>query len=228
MSKFSAFHNVRSAQRQRGAVLFVALTFLILLTLLGLAASGNSVLQERMTGGVRNRQLAMMGSESAARGGEAMIWSAPARANLSAGGMVFPSCLGGAPQPCAWDQAGVSVHKIARQAVENFRVSHGWVTGGTMAYAPALSGLTGTLETASIAQQPRLMFEDIGLDSGVGRKKGHMGGSNEQGGGGGATNVQRRLYRITARSQGGNGEAAIRVTEIVYSAYSTGGSFTGR
>jgi len=54
--------------RQRGAVLFVALIFLILLTLLGLAASGNSILQERMTGGVRNRQLALMGAESGARG----------------------------------------------------------------------------------------------------------------------------------------------------------------
>lgn len=228
MSKFSAFHNVGSVQRQRGAVLFVALTFLILLTLLGLAASGNSVLQERMTGGVRNRQLAMMGSESAARGGEAMVWSAPANANLSAGGMAFPTCLGDLPQqPCVWDQVGVSTHKVARAVVSDFRVSHGWVTAGTMAYAPALSGLTGSLETAAIAQQPRLMFEDLGLDTGGLAGTGRMSGSNEQEQGG-TTNPQRRLYRITARSQGGSGEAAIRLTEIVYSAFSTGGSFTGR
>lgn len=227
MSKFSAFPDFRSAQRQRGAVLFVALTFLILLTLLGLAASGNSVLQERMTGGVRNRQLAMMGSESAARGGEAMVWSAPANANLSAGGMAFPTCLGGAPQPCVWDQVGVSIHNGARLPVKDFRTSRNWVTAGTMPYGPALSGLTGTLETASIAQQPRLMFEDLGLDTGGLAGAGRMSGSNEQEQGG-TTNTQRRLYRITARSQGGSGEAAIRVTEIVYSAFSTGGSFTGR
>ena len=51
-----------------------------------------------------------------------------------------------------------------------------------------------------------------------------MGGAIEPEGGGNK-NPLRRLYRITARSQGGNGQAAVRVTEIVYSAYSTGGSF---
>jgi len=227
MSMFSDSFGYRSGVRQRGAVLFVALVFLILLTLLGLAASGNSVLQERMTGGVRNRQLAMLGSESAVRGGETMIWNAPATANLSAGGMAFPTCLGGAPQPCVWDQAGVAIHKLGRAPVETFRKSRNWETTGSMAYAPVLSGLTGASETASIAVQPRLMFEELGLDRGGLQGTGRMGGSNEQELGG-ATNPSRRMYRVTARSQGGSGEAAIRLTEIVYSTFSTGGSFTGR
>lgn len=226
MSKHSAYPIYRNVAGQRGAVLFVALVFLILLTLLGLAASGSSILQERMTGGVRNRQLAMMGSESAARGGEAMLWNAPNTANLSAGGMAFPTCLGGAPQPCLWDQVGVAIHTGQRSPVKDFRTSRNWVTAGTMAYGPALSGLAGTLETASIAQQPRLLFEDLGLDKGVGGK-GQMGGSNDQEGGG-SVDAKRRIYRVTARSQGGNGDAAVRLTEVVYSAFSTGGSFTGR
>lgn len=228
MSMFTRFPSYSGATRQRGAVLFVALVFLILLTLLGLAASSNSVLQERMTGGVRNRQLAMFGSESASRWGEAMIWSSPQSANLSNGGMVFPSCLGGGvTQPCVWDQAGIPVHKTRRTVVENFRTQKGWPTTGSMAYTPPLTGLTGTLETASIAAQPLLMFEELGLDNAGRDGKGRMSGSNEQEQGG-STRPLRRLYRITARSQGGNGEAAVRVTEIVYSAYNTGGSFTSR
>lgn len=215
-------------ERQRGAVLFVALIFLILLTLLGLAASGNSILQERMTGGVRNRQLALMGSESAARGGEVQVFTAPSRANLSTGGMVFPSCSGGAPQPCAWDQ--LSARYSGPRAPSNmFRTVREWSTtvnsAGTT-YTPALSGLTGYAETASIAVQPVMMYEDLGLDSGgFANHPGRMGGSNEQEGGG-TTNAQRRIYRVTARSQGGNGEAAIRVNEVVYSSFTTGGSFT--
>jgi type IV pilus assembly protein PilX len=217
------------ANRQRGAVLFVALVFLILLTLLGLAASGNSVLQERMTGGVRNRQLALMGSESAARGGEVMVYTAPLRANLSDGGMVFPSCSGGAPQPCAWDQNRAVTTGDDVGLPHEFRSLRGW--GGAsdaagFAYPTPLSGLTGAAETASIAVQPILMFEDLGLDNGGYLTKGRMGGSNEQELGG-STNAQRRMYRVTARSQGGNGDAAIRVTEVVYSAFTTGGSFTG-
>ena len=54
-------------RRQRGAVLFVALVFLVLLTLLAVAGMGTSILQERMTGGMRNSQLAQMGAETGLR-----------------------------------------------------------------------------------------------------------------------------------------------------------------
>lgn len=215
-------------QRQRGAVLFVALMFLILLTLLALASSGSALLQERMTGGVRNRQLAMFGAESALRFGEAMVYSAPVTATYSKGGMVFPSCIGGAArQPCAWDQAGVAMHNSARQPVTTFRTSRAWVVPGSMEYTPQLSGLTGTLETASLSAQPRLLFEDLGLDTGG------YGGAGRTGGAilkeGGTSEVpSRRIYRVTARSQGGNGEAAIRLTEVVYSAFSTDGNFAAQ
>ncbi|MBS0487131.1 MAG: pilus assembly protein PilX, partial [Proteobacteria bacterium] len=57
-----------SPNRQQGAVLFVALVFLILITLLGLTASGTSILQERMAGGLRNGQMGLMGAETALRG----------------------------------------------------------------------------------------------------------------------------------------------------------------
>jgi Tfp pilus assembly protein PilX len=64
-----------SCKSQQGAVLFVALVFLVLITLLGLTASSTSILQERMTGGLRNGQLGLMGAETAARGAEAWLWN---------------------------------------------------------------------------------------------------------------------------------------------------------
>lgn len=53
------------AHRQRGAALFVALIMLILLTLLAVAASQVSLLQERMSGSFRAQNLAFQRSEGA-------------------------------------------------------------------------------------------------------------------------------------------------------------------
>jgi type IV pilus assembly protein PilX len=64
---------------QQGAVMVVALIFLMLLTLLAISASSRSLLQERMAGGLRNAQLAEIGAEAALRGAEWRLWSLPAR-----------------------------------------------------------------------------------------------------------------------------------------------------
>ncbi|MGA9342311.1 MAG: PilX N-terminal domain-containing pilus assembly protein [Rhodanobacteraceae bacterium] len=56
-------------QRSRGAVLFVALIMLLLLTLLGVTAAQVTVMQERMSGNFRVQQLAFERSESALAAG---------------------------------------------------------------------------------------------------------------------------------------------------------------
>ncbi|HJU38480.1 MAG TPA: PilX N-terminal domain-containing pilus assembly protein [Tahibacter sp.] len=202
--------------QQRGAALFVALVFLILLTILGIAASGSSVLQERMTGGARNRQLAMMGVESAVRGGEFDVWSAAARANFSGGGDVMVPCSAGATE-CVF----VSHPRTGalETAVQDFRTSRTWspTTGnGIRAYTPQVSGLSGDTETASLASQPRYIIEDLGRETGKSKKKMQASRLAE-----GNTGVTRSLYRVTARSQGGSSQAAVRIAESVYSAYGT-------
>lgn len=65
---------------QRGVVLVVALIFLLLLTMLAISASGRSLLQERMAGGLRNGQMAEMAADTALRGAEWKLWKAAARA----------------------------------------------------------------------------------------------------------------------------------------------------
>lgn len=58
---------VTPGQLQRGATLIVALIFLIVLSLLGVAAVQNNTLQERMAGNTRDRDLAFESAEAALR-----------------------------------------------------------------------------------------------------------------------------------------------------------------
>lgn len=197
-------------QAQRGAVLFVALVFLLLLTLLGIAASSTSILQEKMTGSMRNRQLGLMGAESALRGGESTIWNLAYQSN---GTLAMPPCIG--------NSTGVlCVYKILGgkldSKVQAFRTSKAAVPpggDGAMAYTGVVSGLSGDNQTASINSQPRYMIEDLGPDvpPGSGRRSGAI--QQEKPGQPGS----HEWYRITARSEGGN-NTVLRVTESVFSA----------
>lgn len=206
-----AFMNPR---RQQGAVLFVALVFLLLLTLLGLTASSTSILQERMTGGMRNAQLAAMGTESALRGGEVDLWTAAARSSYTSGGLALPPCGHSGVQPCAYQRTnGIADHRTLA-----FRSAKTWIpttNDGAQQYASTVTGLSGNDATASLASQPRYMIEDLGLDTAA-SGLGNMGGAilSEPGAEG---TPKFHLYRVTARSQGGS-SAALRAAESVFGA----------
>ncbi len=191
-----------SRRHQNGAVLFVAMIFLILITLLALTATGTSILQEKMTGGMRNRQLGLMGAESALRGGEAFFTTA----NYS-GSNPLPACAPGATSVCAYrPQNG-----IIDSSVQGFRTAQSWVAapGGSPVYAHTLTGLSGDAATASLSEEPRLVIEDLGADvpPGAGKQTGIIDPESQK---------SAWFYRVTARSQGGNA-AVVRVAESVYS-----------
>lgn len=191
--------------RQHGAVLFVALVFLILITLLALTAMGGSILQERMTGGMRNRQLSSLGSESALRGAESWLWNL----NFNAvAGQPLPPCIGSSVGTCVYRPGATGA---LTSGVQAFRSSRGWVNAlpGAPAYTHVLTGLTGSTETASLARQPEFLIEEIGdnVPPGSGRQSGAIDAEN-------ATSF--RFYRITARSEGGSA-AVQRVVESVFS-----------
>lgn len=59
--------------RQTGAVLITALALLIVLTLLGLSGMQNTILEERMAGNYRDRQVAFEAAEAALREGERRV-----------------------------------------------------------------------------------------------------------------------------------------------------------
>ncbi|HMM68756.1 MAG TPA: PilX N-terminal domain-containing pilus assembly protein [Dokdonella sp.] len=203
------YFNSSGRRQQRGAVLFVSLIFLILLTLLALTAASTSILQERMTGGMRNRQLSLIGAENGVRGGEAFLWKL--------------SYNGAQPLPPCIDDSGSAncVYRpmpngTLRPSVQTFRTSKSWLVPGSDAardYEFTLTGLTGSAETASLSSQPRLMIENLGPDvpPGAGSGDGNRDGEKKTLAG------KHEWYRITARSQGGT-DAVVRAAESVYSA----------
>ena len=208
--------NHSTISRQQGAVLFVALVFLLLLTLLGLTASSTSILQERMTGGMRNSQLAMMGSESALRGGEVDLWTAASRSSYTDGGLALPPCGHSGVQPCVYQRT----NGIADLRTVKFRATKQWINAssdGAASYSGVVSGLSGADATASLATQPRYLIEDLGLDTGA-SGQGNMGGSIlSEPGAEGTPKVH--LFRVTARSQGGTA-TLLRASESVFGAAS--------
>ena len=80
---------------QRGIVLVMVLMFLVVLTLLGMAAMRGTLLEERMAGNSRDRDLAFQASEAALRAGEADLALAILPAPFVAGTAYAPRIADG-------------------------------------------------------------------------------------------------------------------------------------
>jgi type IV pilus assembly protein PilX len=68
-----AIGSIHPKQRQSGAILFVSIILLVVLTMLGFAALRTATMQERMAGNVRDRGIAFQAAESALRGAQKYI-----------------------------------------------------------------------------------------------------------------------------------------------------------
>jgi len=214
---------LRPARAQRGAVLIVALIFLLLLTLLALSATGRSLLQERMVGGLRNAQQAQMSAQTALRGAEWKLWmnttNLVGTPLLCGSGVLAGSCYKYNPNDTAlYGDTGT---------VTQFRHGQGWITAGAATY----TGPSGTVDytqpnstafgtaaaTAQLANNPVYMIEDLGMEL----PAGVSGGLHESGatgpGGGGYTSTTRHVYRITARATGGSPNT-VRVLQSTFAA----------
>lgn len=66
-----------SSRKQRGVALIVSLILLVVVTLLGLSGMQNTSLQERMSGNMYDRSVAMQAAEAALRAAEAAISANP-------------------------------------------------------------------------------------------------------------------------------------------------------
>lgn len=71
---------------QRGVVLIMSLTILMVLTLIGVSAMKTSSMQERMSGNARDYQIAFEAAEIALRAGEDYVKSIATTADFSSGG----------------------------------------------------------------------------------------------------------------------------------------------
>jgi type IV pilus assembly protein PilX len=202
---------------QRGAVLVVALVFLVLLTILAISASGRSLLQQRMAGGLRNAGLAEMSAETALRGAEWKLWTSTSKLTstplLCGTGVLAGSCY-------VYDPGNAAVYGPSG-TVTQFRTSAAWIDTGAQTYKGPNGSrdYTALTDTSRLAKNPVYIIEDMGVEL----PPGVSGGLHESGatgtGGGGVGSTSRHIYRITARGMGGDSNT-VRVLESTFAAKS--------
>jgi type IV pilus assembly protein PilX len=182
--------NTRPINRQHGVALITGLIFLVVLTLISVTAARMSSLEERMSGNMRDRSLAMQAAEMALRDAErdirggAGITRTPAISGLTnfdsacTAGLCYNGPTGNAngtdwnTTPVWRDSGGVSM---------------------TAAPSVAYGTYTGAIGDAVLSAQPRYIIEGI-----------------EKNGSG--TTVY--YYRITVRAQGANANTVVWLQEV--------------
>ncbi|MCU0841350.1 MAG: PilX N-terminal domain-containing pilus assembly protein [Thiobacillaceae bacterium] len=90
------------SRRQAGAALVMGMIFLVMITLLGLATVGTSLLEERMAANARDRIRAFQAAEAALRHCESVV--TPTTLFTNANGLYQPAAAGQAPR---WEAANV-------------------------------------------------------------------------------------------------------------------------
>lgn len=199
------------SRSQRGAALVLGMIFLLVITLLAITVTGNSALQLRMAGNLRNSQQSQMSANTALRGAEWNIW----RSTNVVGGQLI--CTDGSlsAQGCVmYNPANTSMYGPGG-VVTQFREGSTWPATGIQYQGPAgTGGYTGaSLNTAQLAKNPRYIIEDLGRVRPPG-----AGPQQESGAGTGVSgSVRVNTYRITARAAGGN-DNAIRVLQSTFDA----------
>lgn len=165
-------------------VLVLALVFLLLLTIMGITALNTSSLEEKMTGNVRDRNLAFQAAESALVLAESWI-------NTQIGKPVFPNTSVGLYLP----DTGVSGDP---DGVDNWNENI-W-TGSNVVTYPSMPGQSGSGALGKINTQPKYIIEDMG--------------EKQESGGSVVTNTSYKssgttILRVTARGTGGTDAAQV-------------------
>lgn len=127
----------RHINHQSGAVLILSLIMLLVMTVLGVTAMQSTVLEEKMAGNFRDRNIAFQAAEAALRNGEAWLLS-----------------IGSAPIPDISGSAGV-VYKLAT-------LPSTWPWSGTGAGFVTVDGMEESPPvTRVINSAPRRLIEEI-------------------------------------------------------------------
>ena len=168
---------------QQGVALVMSLVFLLLLTIIGIAALNTTSLEEKMANNVKDRNLAFQAAESALTLGEYWInnlLDKPSFPQNSFG--LYEPATGATP---VWDSVN-------------------WAGSDVVNYpnTPGASG-SGTLE--KIQTQPRYIIERVAEAAALG--SGNTGGSVAWKPGG----EPMTMYRMTARGTGGTNAAVVMV-----------------
>lgn len=174
----------QTRSKQRGATLVISLFILLVLTLLGVSAMQGTFLEEKMTGNMRDQQIALQAAEAAIYVAENYIESITTTGRFDG----TNGFLGvGDPEPDFFDTST-------------------W-TDNTKSSLITYSDLLGSpIPGIDAANQPRVVIKHLGDVSGG---AGDEGAKNIIGYGGGNTAGTTDGFRITARSSGASGTSQI-------------------
>lgn len=201
---------------QRGVVLVVALIFLLLLTMLAISASGRSLLQERMAGGLRNGQLAEMAAETALRGAEWRLWKAGNQGGVSCGTVIAECAVFDAANP---NYDAVQFRTTYAPSMAFGSLEYKGESGSYDYTSLSASSLSSDQKLiAALAFNPRYIIEDLGPELPPGAGSQHESGVTSSMNVG-ADNPGTHIYRITARGVGGD-QGVRRLVESTFSAKS--------
>jgi type IV pilus assembly protein PilX len=194
MKTFQAF-----PRRQQGAILVIALLFLVLLTIIGISSISSVTLEERMAGNLREQTTAFQAAESALRDAEidlekdiggtgtrdpmtiAVHFAIDCSGSFGTGAADKGACR----QPAA--PAGTWQTEIVTASAWNWTDANKTVAYGTYTGAPAVAG---------VARQPRYVIEYL-------QEKDD-----------GTTLPPTRYFRITARGWGGTDTSTVTLQSI--------------
>ncbi len=168
-------------RQARGFSLIVILLMMVALAMLGLGAMNSSIIQERMVGNARDRQVALQAAEAAIRDAEIDI-----EVNLDAAvGFVVGCANGLCISPS--DSSDSPVSAPLWQTI-NWDATRAY---GSRTAAPALLGP----DNLALAAQPRYFVENLPVLP-------PMPGESAAIGGGSTPAPRARAYRITVRASG--------------------------
>jgi type IV pilus assembly protein PilX len=176
-------------RHQRGAALLTGLIFMVILTLLGITAARMAGLEERMSGNMRDRSIAMQAAEMALRDAERDIRGPTAGSTRSPAISGISNFVAACTNGLCYNGPNGNANGV------DWKVTPIW-TLVSMTAAPSVTYGTNTpaANIAGLSAQPSYLIEGI--------RKTPPGGAEEF------------YYRITVRAQGANPNTVVWLQEV--------------
>lgn len=153
----------RTNRRQNGFVMVSAVLFLLVLTILGLSSMSGTILEEKMTGFYRDRQIAFEAAEAALRDGELDALSSRISGETGfVAGCGSTTGTGGDAGLCAVETDGTPVWVDLETGTAT---KTGWVEGNDEGHSVKYGQFTGATAFPSdaVAKPPRYIIEVMKL-----------------------------------------------------------------
>jgi type IV pilus assembly protein PilX len=202
--------------RQQGAVLIVALIFLVILTMLGVTAMTGTTMETRMAGNSRDLGVALNAAEAAMRdaewdiggywypGKQAAIRNPPMLPTDFGASGAAGTCNTGAQKGLCRARSEPFGAGTAATAVLPTDLTSAPALGISLTASPSVAygEFTGAEPLKAVAFQPHYLIESLCQLSKPGASIGAVAGS------------PCKYYRITARGYGGNPNSRVTLSEI--------------